>query len=286
MKLLVTGVEGPTGSSLVKYLIKLNYGVVKLREGTSENGVSQLSWVPGKEKLNPSYMHWVDAVVHFYGADFRDEESTNYEQRLDAIREIVSVINSSKTPPSVFICASSLDVYDGDGMEKISEDSPVSKEKAGFYHELEEVVSQAKCRSVILRMGEVLNFEGGLLKQSLRSAYYDGGGKDQVLQYCNWISIRDLASLIGFALHNPNISGPVNAVAPGACSASDFIKDLSVHSPTTTKMKLPKFLIKLTKRKETPIKTQHSIIESKVLQNYQFKFEFPELKSYLESTKY
>ncbi len=44
MKLLITGEEGPTGVSLVKYLIKLDYGVVKLREGSGENGVSQLSW--------------------------------------------------------------------------------------------------------------------------------------------------------------------------------------------------------------------------------------------------
>lgn len=82
-------------------------------------------------------------------------------------------------------------------------------------------------RVVILRTGMVLEADGGALaKMLLPFRLFAGGPIMPGTQWVSWIHRRDHIGLIQWALETPSVSGPLNAVAPGAVTMSGFCEIL------------------------------------------------------------
>jgi uncharacterized protein (TIGR01777 family) len=90
-------------------------------------------------------------------------------------------------------------------------------------------------RVVLLRTGMVLEHDGGALpKMLLPFRLFAGGPIMPGTQWVSWIHRRDHIGLIQWAITTPNVSGPVNAVAPGPMTMNTFCEDLGrvLHRPS------------------------------------------------------
>jgi uncharacterized protein len=69
----------------------------------------------------------------------------------------------------------------------------------------------------------VLEEDGGALpKRLLPFRLFAGGPIMPGTQWVSWIHPRDQIELIQWALTTPNVSGPINAVAPGPVTMNTF----------------------------------------------------------------
>ena len=90
-------------------------------------------------------------------------------------------------------------------------------------------------RVVLLRTGMVLERDGGALpKMLLPFRLFTGGPIMPGTQWVSWIHRRDHIGLIQWLLKTPNVSGPVNAVAPEAVTMDRFCAELGrvIHRPS------------------------------------------------------
>src|SRR5690606_34129970 len=85
----------------------------------------------------------------------------------------------------------------------------------------------AGTRTVLIRSAVVLARNGGMLSM-LHPLYWLGlGGRlGSGRQYTPWISLDDEIGAIVFALTNPEVSGPVNAVGPAPVANAAFNRAL------------------------------------------------------------
>src|SRR5438876_266886 len=70
-------------------------------------------------------------------------------------------------------------------------------------------------RVVIVRVGVVLDKEGGALKEMMRPfKLFAGGPVGSGKQWLSWIHHEDMVGLLLLALDNAQASGPLNGTAP------------------------------------------------------------------------
>ena len=83
-------------------------------------------------------------------------------------------------------------------------------------------------RVAVIRIGVVLDKEGGALRQMLTPfKMFAGGPVGGGKQWMSWIHNDDLVGLIVFALENAQASGPINGTAPHPVRNAEFSKSLS-----------------------------------------------------------
>jgi uncharacterized protein (TIGR01777 family) len=90
-------------------------------------------------------------------------------------------------------------------------------------------------RVVLLRTGMVLERDGGALPKMIPPfRFFAGGPVLPGTQWVSWIHRADLIGLIQWAIHSPDLSGPVNAVAPGPVTMEAFCSTLGkvLHRPS------------------------------------------------------
>ena len=171
--------------------------------------------------------------------------------RLVATRELVKLMARLQHPPSVLVNGSAIGWYGLRGDENLDETSIA---KSCFSHTLcaawERAAQKAEAlgvRVVRLRIGLVLGTEGGLLAQMLTPFEFGAGGRlGSGQQWMSWIARDDLVRLIVHAIARPEISGPLNATAPGPVRNADFARALgrALHRPAL--LPAPAFLLRLT----------------------------------------
>ena len=100
-------------------------------------------------------------------------------------------------------------------------------------------------RVVNLRIGVVLSKKGGALKKMLTPFSLGLGGiLGSGKQYMSWIHLDDLVSGIEFCLQTPEISGPVNLVAPHSVTNYEFTKTLGKYLRRPTWFPMPAFVVR------------------------------------------
>eukprot|EP00008_Paramoeba_atlantica_P000420 CAMPEP_0201502916 /NCGR_PEP_ID=MMETSP0151_2-20130828/84387_1 /ASSEMBLY_ACC=CAM_ASM_000257 /TAXON_ID=200890 /ORGANISM="Paramoeba atlantica, Strain 621/1 / CCAP 1560/9" /LENGTH=175 /DNA_ID=CAMNT_0047896539 /DNA_START=593 /DNA_END=1117 /DNA_ORIENTATION=+ len=168
---------------------------------------------------------------------------------------MVNAIDSASESPYVYIQASAAGYYGscGDQWLRDDEEEGVEQEvrseqggeggdkKAGgtrfrmeTCEEIESVVSQAKCKTISLRLGHVLSREGGLFPY-LELASRCGVGKlGKGDQYVPWIHLNDASKGIVHLLQPQNEkekneipSGPVNLVSPNPVTMKEMMSVLA-----------------------------------------------------------
>ncbi|MEM9059304.1 MAG: TIGR01777 family oxidoreductase [Pseudomonadota bacterium] len=78
-------------------------------------------------------------------------------------------------------------------------------------------------RVVNLRIGVVLASDGGALTETVKPfKIFLGGRHGTGRQIVSWISLRDLVNAIVFLIDRPDVTGPVNMVAPNPCTNAKF----------------------------------------------------------------
>lgn len=198
------------------------------------------------------------AVVNLAGASVMERrwtpeyKKTMTDSRLRSTSACAEVC--SKNPEVRLLSASSVHaygIYQADH-EAFTEDDRKRRSGSCYLQELideweaaTKPATEAGCSVTQLRIGVVLAPEGGALKSMLLPfKLLLGGRQGSGKQIMPWISLDDLVSAIHFLLDRPELSGPVNLVAPNPCSNADFARALGRALGRPTILPAPSFAVK------------------------------------------
>jgi uncharacterized protein (TIGR01777 family) len=189
----------------------------------------------------------VDAVVHLAGRSIAGRFTAAHmaevrDSRVEPTRRLAAL--AARSGVSVFVCASAVGFYGAErGDEELTE---ASGRGDGFLADLVadwEAASRAaasggaagrECRVVQVRTGIVQSPAGGALRlQRLLFSAGLGGRLGDGHQWTPWIGIDDIVDVYMRAILDGELSGPVNAVAPGIVRNDEYTKTLArvLHRP-------------------------------------------------------
>lgn len=260
MRVIVTGSGGLVGRALVRSLLADGHSVTRLVRGGAQQfrapNSTAVEWNPDKGTVDASALEGHDAAVHLAGepiAEGRWDDAKKrriMESRAKGTRLIAETIAKLEEKPRVLVSASAIGFYGDRGAELMREESASGE---GFLSEVCRewekgtlAASQAGVRVVHLRIGFVLDGEGGGLPKMLTPFKLGVGGKvGSGEQYLSWITLEDLVRVIRRAIEDESMRGPVNAVAPNAVTNEEFTKALGRVLGRPTILPVPTFALRL-----------------------------------------
>ncbi len=250
MKIIVSGATGFIGEALCGRLQAAGHRVVALTRDLDR----------ARRRLGPSVdlFRWdgpdagrwertledADAIVNLAGAPIAAGRWTAarkqllVQSRVTATRRLVDALSLYGRRPVVFVSASGIGFYGASDTALFDETGPKG---TGFLADLSaawEAEAQRAdtfgARVVRVRIGMVLERDGGALPKMLLPFYLGMGGP--ILpgtQWVSWIHRTDLIELIRWAVSTPTVSGPLNAVAPGAVQMTQLCHSVgrALHRP-------------------------------------------------------
>ncbi|HKG12719.1 MAG TPA: TIGR01777 family oxidoreductase [Pyrinomonadaceae bacterium] len=260
MKVIVTGSGGLVGRALVRSLLADGHSVTRLVRGGAQQfrapGSAAVEWNPEGGTIDAKELEGHDAAVHLAGepiAEGRWDDAKKrriMESRVKGTRLIAEALASLSEKPRVLVSASAIGFYGDRGAEVMREESASGE---GFLSEVCRewekatlAASQAGVRVVHVRIGFVLDAEGGGLPKMLTPFKLGVGGKvGGGRQYISWITLEDLVRVLRRAIEDESLRGPVNAVAPGAVTNEEFTKALGRVLGRPTILPVPAFALRL-----------------------------------------
>jgi uncharacterized protein (TIGR01777 family) len=266
MRVFLTGGTGLIGSRLTKLLLgrgdvpvvlTRRYGAARQQLGT------QVELVEGDPMQPGPWMDSVagcDAILHLAGENvFGKRWSAAFKQllvdsRVKSTQNVVAALARSPKRadgrPKVLVNASAIGIYGPHGDEEVDEDTPPGDDfLARLCVEWETAARAAEptgARLVIVRVGVVLDNEGGALTKMLTPfKLFMGGKQGSGRQWMSWIHHEDMTGLLLLALDHPEARGPLNGTAPSPVTNRDFTRALgqALHRPSF--FPTPGFLLRL-----------------------------------------
>jgi uncharacterized protein (TIGR01777 family) len=291
-KILITGGTGFIGQALCDCLLNQGYMLYVL---TRKRNLSDQTANPNKiyiNNLSDIQDNDINIVINLAGETIskRWTKSTKkriYNSRILTTQDLVNYMRLKKIKPTLFISGSAVGFYGTDQEKIFDEDTSGSKYNSEFASHLckawENEALHAVAlgvRTVLLRIGPVLEKSGGMLAKLLPSFYLGlgsliGNGK----QWLSWIDREDLIKLILFVIEHNDIEGPINATAPNPVTNKDFALTLAKAVKRPCLLKIPGFIFKLIygqMANEIMLKGQ-KVLPTKAL-NHGFEFSYPTLE--------
>jgi uncharacterized protein (TIGR01777 family) len=297
MRIFVTGGTGLVGTRLVRRLRERNDEVHLLtrRPDFARQQFDGCVIVEG-DPMQPG--PWMDAInscdavlnlagENVFGRRWSAEFKTLlHDSRVRSTENVVQALSQNPRTPAgeakVLVNASAIGYYGPHGDEELTEDSPpgddalahvcIAWEKAA--HEVE----KSGVRMAILRIGVVLDKQGGALKQMLTPfKMFVGGPVGSGRQYVSWIHHADLTGLILMALDNGTVRGPVNGTAPNPVTNKQFSKALgrALHRPSF--MRTPRFMLRVMLGEVAGLVTTGQRVMPRKALEMGYQFKFPEI---------
>ena len=241
MRVLITGASGLIGRAVCDALVKQGDQVVGLSRDPEEAGraqptVSWQAWEPMLERPAAEAFEGVDAVINLLGEKINQRWSEASKRRIMESRRtgthnLVAAIASLPERPAVLVSQSAIGYYGNRGDEIVDESTPRG---AGFdadvvvaWERAAAEIEACGVRLVLVRTGHVLDAGGGLSGQLLVPFKLGLGGPIAGgRQYMSWIHIDDEVGVLLWALAQPQVSGVLNATAPGAVTNRELSKAL------------------------------------------------------------
>lgn len=241
MKVLVTGASGRIGKALCDELLGRGDEVVGLTRGPekareAEPRIDWHAWEPTLERPDAAAFEGVDGVVNLVGEPINRRWTDDAKQRIMDSRKVathnlVGTIESLATKPKVLVSQSAVGYYGNRGDETIDEssspgdsfDARVCVEWEAAAHEVE----AAGVRLAIVRTGQVMETEGGILGELLLPFKLGlGGPLAGGRQWVPWIHLSDEVGILAWALDTESVSGVVNGSAPNPVTNKEWSKAL------------------------------------------------------------
>jgi uncharacterized protein (TIGR01777 family) len=251
----VTGATGLVGTQLCAFLSTGGHEVVRFVRGEPRNP-GERRWNPNDPErgMAPESVEDLDAVVHLAGEPIAAGRWNDARKR--SIREsrtlgtaaVARAIAGARRKPEVFVSASGIGFYGDRGEEWVDERSAPGRgylsDVVQAWEDATVAARNAGVRTVHLRFGVVLSSAGGALGKMLTPFQLGAGGPiGHGRQGFSWISLDDLLGAIVFVARNPEIAGPVNAVAPAALAQRGFASVLGRVLRRPSFAPLPAFVV-------------------------------------------
>jgi uncharacterized protein (TIGR01777 family) len=299
MRVIVTGSTGLVGRALVRSLLADGHEVTRLVRGDSQGfrapGTAAVHWDPERGEIDAPALEGHDAAVHLAGENvgegrWDDEKKRRIlESRVKGTTLLASALAGLSAKPRVLVSASATGYYGDRGDEILREESASGSDfLSEVCREWEKgtlQASQAGIRVVHLRIGVVLDGEGGALQRMLTPFKLGVGGKvGSGSQYMNWITLEDLIGVIRRAVEDESLRGPVNTVAPQQVTNAEFTKALGHALGRPTIFAVPAFAARLAFGEMADALLMASTrVEPARLKEAGFQFKHPEIEGALRS---
>lgn len=237
MRILVSGSSGLVGKTLCGMLEREGHTVVRLVRNATALSENVIYWDPARGILAGDQLAGLDGVVHLAGESIAsgrwtpERKARIRDSRLQGTRLLCERLATCSAPPAFLIAASAVGFYGNRGNEIVDESAEPG---GGFLADLcaawEEETRRASTvgiRVVNLRLGMVLSAGGGALAKMLPPFRLGlGGPLGDGAMWMSWIHLDDVVSAIYYAMHHPELAGPVNAVAPNPVTNREFTRAL------------------------------------------------------------
>ena len=243
---LITGGTGFIGQRLIRALQARGHKLIVLtRDAKTANLPAPVTLI---EKLNDiDNNDKIDVIINLAGESLSNGFWTTKKQyairksRIGLTEQINTLIWRLERKPELLLNGSAIGVYgvnpDGEQSEEstIVEDGTVSQRLCRDWEAEARRAEKYHVRVVLLRIGMVLDREGGALSQIIVPTEMGGGavfgnGKHMM----SWITRDDLVGLIGHIMATPEIIGAINGVGPTPVSNREFTQAVAkaLHRPT------------------------------------------------------
>jgi hypothetical protein len=250
----MAGASGLVGAELKSFLISAGHQVHTLVRRQADLRKNEIYWNPEKREIDKALLEGVDAVIHLGGENIgasrwtKERKEAIRRSRVQSTRFLAESLATLKIQPGVFIVSSAIGFYGNRGEEALTEESlPGTGFLPETCQEWERAADPARwqnIRVVNVRTGIVLSLSGGALPKMLPPFLMGAGGViGSGKQWMSWIALEDLAGVFFELLYRDDLSGPVNATAPGAVTNRDFTKVLGKVLGRPTIAPLPGFVV-------------------------------------------
>lgn len=254
MKITITGATGLIGGALRQHLTACGHELRCLsRRASTQPG--WYAWDPNAGAPPRESLEGSDAVIHLAGEPVAQRWNADVKRRIRSSREqgtqaLVKALAALPRKPGVLVSASAVGYYGDRGDEILNEralpgcgflcEVCVDWERSAY------LAVALGVRVVCIRIGIVLAANGGALAKMLPPFRLGLGGPIAGGQaWMSWIHVEDLARLFTWAVENTDVSGPVNAVSPGAVRNAAFTRSLGAALNRPALVPVPALALKL-----------------------------------------
>jgi uncharacterized protein (TIGR01777 family) len=213
-----------------------------------------------------------------------------YDSRVKSTDHVSQVLakqpRTAAGAAKVLVNASAIGYYGPHGDEELTEDSlPGDDLLARMCVDWEKAARAAEpagVRVAVIRIGVVLDPEGGALKQMLRPfKMFMGGPVGSGRQWVSWIHHADLVGLLLLALDNPEAKGPINGTAPNPVTNKGFAQALGRALGRPSFFPTPRFMLRLALGEVAGLVTTGQRVLPRMAQKLGYTFQFPEIDAAL-----
>ena len=297
MHIAVSGSTGLVGSALCDHLRDQGREVRPIVRGSAGSD-DEILWDTEHQTFDAKALAQCDAVVHLAGEGIMgrwtdEKKSLVRDSRIKSTHALAQTLAELDDGPRTLIVASAIGFYGDTGQtDARTEDDPPGDTDADFltdvcveWEQAADPARQAGIRVVHIRIGIVLSPDGGALATMLLPFKLGlGGVVGSGKQWMSWVALTDLVRILEHAIDTPEITGPINAVAPKPVTSKQFTKALGRVLNRPTILPVPGFAIKLLYGKDCAEATALGSIRAvpKRLIDAGFVFEYAELDKALK----
>ncbi|MBF0230122.1 MAG: TIGR01777 family protein [Desulfamplus sp.] len=320
MNILVTGASGFVGTYLCQTLLGNGHSVIgigrsakhelhyskKLRHSKEskasdgfedfESTEDRFEWVSADTTLEGSWQDKIktsDVIINLTGKNIlgywtKEYKNQIYSSRILTTKNIVSALSDLPVGKKIVLLSTSALGYYGDrGEESLTEEDSAGNDflaKVCVDWEKEALKAKEKgARVVLMRFGVVLGKDGGALSKMLPAfRLCVGGPLGKGTHWFPWIHIDDLVNAILFLVHNQDIIGPVNFVAPESLRQKEFASSLGHTLNRPAFMPAPAFMIKAIMGEMGQAFLSSQKAKPYILNKSGFKFKYGDIESALK----
>jgi hypothetical protein len=282
---LVTGGTGLIGTVLQSMLIEAGYEVILLSRNKKDE--HSFLWDIEKNFIDKQAILKTHHLIHLAGAGIADKPWTEarkkeiVDSRIDSTALLIKAFKQHQKELKTVIAASAIGYYGFETTEHIYEETDAPAE--GFLAETciawENATNkfiEVSERLVQLRIGVVLDKNGGALKKMAHPVhYYAGAAIGTGKQYMPWIHVKDLCAMIVFTLQNEKTNGVYNAVSSEHINNETFTKAIgkALHKPILLPH-APAFIIRALFGDMAGMVLEGSRVSNQKILTAGFKFQF------------
>jgi len=289
MHIFITGGTGLIGRRLCKALLaegheltvlSRNPASVPVKCGAGVHAlVSLAEWHPAQS---------FDAVINLAGEPIIDKrwsaqrKRVLWDGRVTLTEELVRRIAAAERKPSVLLSGSAVGYYGNGGDLMLDEAADTG---TGFAAELcktwEDAARAAEklgVRVCLLRTAPVLSNDGGMLARMLLPFRLGLGARlGDGKQWMSWVHIDDYVAMVLRLLHDDQMHGPYNMVAPNPVTNAEFTATLAAALHRPAFFVAPAALLKLAMGESASLLLEGQRALPKKIEAAHYRFAFPTL---------
>ncbi|MFC0657615.1 TIGR01777 family oxidoreductase [Mongoliitalea lutea] len=290
--ILITGGSGLVGKKITQLLEKKGFEVAWLSRSPDKYKQQSFFWDVDKQTMDAEAIEWADAIMHLAGEGVADKRWTNarkraiLESRTLSTQMLYNAIEKATAKPEVFISASAVGYYGFNTGEDVQvEESTAGKDFLAqvviAWENRVKMMEKLGLRTVMLRIGIVLDKNGGALKEMMKPPVAAPLGSG--MQWMSWIQIDDLARMFVFALEDEKVQGIYNAVGPKPATNAELTEKAAKKARKLfVNFGVPGFGLKLALGEMAQMVLGGNKVSSKKIEQEGFKFRYPDLDTALE----